>query len=166
MIDRTADFTSPTDEAGPPDAATPESTVLALYDTISGPEGEERDWDRLRALFDPRARFLIGRWLADPQRPRDVVYEWDLDAFIVEGRKHWLPTGFWETQLRARVEVYGNVAHVFSSYESRAHSAESEPIGRGGNSVQLLRHGGRWWIVGIVWDVETPESPLPLELQG
>jgi hypothetical protein len=29
------------------------------------------------------------------------------------------------------------------------------------HSFQLLRHGGRWWIVSVVWDFETPETPIP-----
>jgi len=164
--DRTEELRSLPPAPRPDDVASPEAAVLALYDLISGPAGVERDWVRLRSLFDPRVRFLIGRWLADPHRPCDVVYEWDLDAFVVEGRAFWQAEGFWESQVGARVEKFGNVAHVFSSYESRIGSPSAEPVGRGVNSIQLLRHADRWWIVAVAWDVETPEHRIPARLDG
>src|SRR3954451_8471617 len=52
--------------AAPPKAAAPkpgtdqfaiESTVLAVYNVISGPAGR-RDWDRFEALFAPGARLI------------------------------------------------------------------------------------------------------------
>ena len=166
MLDRTEELATAAHRATPADVASPEAIVDALYRKISGPAGAERDWDRLRSLFDPRVRFLIGRWMADPARPREVVFEWDLETFLAEGRQHWLEHGFWESQLGARVESFGNVAHVFSSYESRIGSPESAPVGRGVNSIQLIRHAGRWWIVGIAWDVETSDIALPSDLGG
>lgn len=166
MLDRTPDFNADAAGAAPTDVATPEAIVLALYDAISGPRGEERDWGRLRSLFDPRVRFLIGRWVADPEHPRDVVYAWDLESFVAEGRSAWQEDGFWETELAARVERFGNVAHVFSAYESRVGSVDAEPIGQGVNSVQLLRHDGRWWITSIAWDVEDGDVRLPEKLEG
>src|SRR5262249_44892673 len=35
-----------------------DSIVTALYATISGPAGADRDWDRFRALFNPRAKLM------------------------------------------------------------------------------------------------------------
>ena len=166
MIDRTEDLLAVRPPADPRDVESPEAAVTALYDAISGPRGAERDWNRLRSLFDPRARFLIGRWLAGPDDASDGVYEWDLDGFVAEGRAFWLENGFWEREIASRVERYGNIAHVFSAYRSCVDSEDAEPIGRGVNSVQLLRHRGRWWIVGILWDVESPENPIPQELTG
>lgn len=161
MLDRTPDFDPALMPARPGDVESPNSTVRALYNAISGPEGVERDWDRVRSLFDPRVRFLIGRWLADPNNPRDVVFEWDLESFIAEGREEWLRNGFWETELSERTEVYGNVAHVMSSYVSCVESPDAEAVGRGINSFQLLRHNARWRIVSVAWDIETPETPIP-----
>jgi hypothetical protein len=166
MIDRTDDFLAVEPPGRTRDVESPEAAVLALYDAISGPRGAERDWARLRSLFDPRARFLIGRWLAGPHDSQDGVYEWDLDAFVLEGREFWLKDGFWEREITSRVERYGNIAHVFSAYRSCVGSEDADPIGRGVNSVQLVRHDGRWWIVGIVWEVEAPQNPIPEELGG
>jgi hypothetical protein len=57
---------------------------------------------------------------------------------------------------------FGNIAQVFSSYESR-HSVNDPPFARGINSFQLVYDGTRWWIVSILWDEETPTNPIPPE---
>jgi prevent-host-death family protein len=50
--------------------------------------------------------------------------------------------------------------HVFSTYESRK-TKDGQPFQRGINSIQLIKDGNRYWVVTILWDVETPTSPIP-----
>jgi len=69
--------------------------------------------------------------------------------------------GFHEREVSYRSESFSNIAHVWSTYESRHSAEESEPFSRGINSFQLVYHGGRWWVVTILWDAEQPESPIP-----
>ena len=57
--------------------------------------------------------------------------------------------------------MYGNVVHVFSTYESRHAASDKTPFARGINSFQLLNDGKRWWIITIYWLAETPDNPLP-----
>src|SRR5690349_12625892 len=40
------------------DVATLDGIVAALYDVISGPPGQARDWNRMRSLFIPGARMM------------------------------------------------------------------------------------------------------------
>src|ERR1043165_2967002 len=47
-----------TPAADPKDVATMDSIVAALYDVISGPGGQKRNWDRFRSLFVPGARLI------------------------------------------------------------------------------------------------------------
>ncbi len=42
----------------PADVASVDAIVAALYDVISGPAGQARDWDRFRSLFHPSARLI------------------------------------------------------------------------------------------------------------
>ena len=37
------------------DTTSPDAIIAALYDVISGPAGQARDWDRFRGLFARRA---------------------------------------------------------------------------------------------------------------
>jgi hypothetical protein len=64
--------------------------------------------------------------------------------------------------------VFRDIAHVFSAYESRRSKEDPEPLARGLNSFQLVKSNGRWWIVNVLWDLETtgvylPEGFLPAE---
>ena len=141
----------------------PESVVAAMYDLLSGPaESErERDWDRFKGLALPSARWLICHgWDADGNKTPGLR-EWDTEGFVADARKAYQFSGFWEQEIWGRTERFGNIAHRFSTYESRVGSKESEPVGRGINSVQLAWADGRWWIASVVWDSESPVQPIP-----
>lgn len=144
---------------------TPEAVVEALYETLSGPAEleQERDWDRLRALCLPGARFLIARWPDADGNPAEDLREWDVEGFIADAKRFYRDEAFWEREVWGRTERFGRVAHRFSSYESIVGSPDSEPAARGINSFQLVRYGGRWWLVNVAWDVESPGQPIPEE---
>lgn len=152
--------------ARPEDVASPEAIVAAVYRLISGPaerEGE-RDWARFRTLFLPGVRFLLTRW-GDRRagQQEEVLRQWDLDRFIAVARMFYRESAFWEREVWHRTERFGNVAHVFSTYESRVGSPDSEPVARGINSFQIVRTAGRWWIASVAWDVEVEGNPIPEE---
>jgi hypothetical protein len=69
--------------------------------------------------------------------------------------------GFYEQEVANRTEMFGSIAHVWSTYESRHGPLDAEPFSRGINSFQLVRHSGRWWVVTIFWDVESDGHPIP-----
>ena len=41
------------------DVSSIDSIINALYEVISGEEGEERDWERERNLLHPEARLIV-----------------------------------------------------------------------------------------------------------
>ena len=70
--------------------------------------------------------------------------------------------GFDEREIHRVTERFGNIAHVFSTYETRR-SAGGPLMGRGINSIELFWDGKRWWIASAIWDDERPGSPIPKE---
>ena len=71
---------------------------------------------------------------------------------------------FWEIEIGHKAERFGNIAHVFSTYEGRMRDENSEkPDLRGINSIQLLHDGTRWWVMSVFWQHENPDHPLPEE---
>ena len=70
--------------------------------------------------------------------------------------------GFSEREIHRVTEKFGNIAHVWSTYESRR-TADGPVIARGINSVNLFWDGQRWWIANAVWQNETKEHPIPKE---
>jgi hypothetical protein len=143
----------------PDDVKSIDSILTALYGVISGPVGE-RDWNRFRSLFLPQARLTAATKNADGSsrvRPMGV------EDYAKGAGSYFLQHAFFESPIVNRIETFGNVTQVFSSYESR-HAAGEAPFARGINSIQLLNDGTRWWIVSILWDEERADNPLPKEL--
>ena len=57
---------------------------------------------------------------------------------------------FWEGEIWRQSNVFGDMAHVLSAYETKR-TREGEVINRGVNSIQLFRRDGRWWISAMIW---------------
>ena len=140
----------------PEDVDTIDHVLVALYAVISGPPGE-RDWNRFRSLFLPGAHLTSTGKAADGSIR---VHPNAVEDYVTRGGAYFLKNGFFESPIHSRIETFGNIAQVFSSYESR-HNAGEAPFARGINSLQLLNDGKRWWIVGILWDEERPIIRCP-----
>lgn len=141
----------------PEDVKSMGAILRAIYDVISGPAGE-RDWSRFRSLFLPQARFT--QTAPAPDGKGTVVISWSEEEFIRDASQIFAKEGFFENAIVNKADVYGNMAQVFSSYESR-HKAGEKAFQRGINSIQLLNDGKRWWVISILWDSERPGNPLP-----
>ena len=138
--------------ANPADVASIDAILGAVYDVISGPAGQRRDWNRMRSLFTANAR-LMPKGAAG-------LRSGSVEDYITASGPQLEQNGFIEREMARRVEQYGDIAHVFSTYEAR-NRADGPVFMRGINSVQLVRHQGRWWVVSIMWQAETPQTPLP-----
>lgn len=145
--------------ASPGDVASEEAIVAALYDVISGPKDQPRDWDRMRSLFLPGARLIpTGPAPSGGQRARILSVE---DYISLSGPV-LTRLGFREHEIARRTERYGNIAHVFSTYASTADEPLPGPT-RGINSIQLFHDGSRWWVVNVFWDAEREGNAIPAE---
>jgi hypothetical protein len=144
--------------AAPADVASVDAIVAALYDVISGPAGKQRDWDRLRSLFSPQGKLVAVGVHPDGSSPATVM---TVDDYIARTTKPFAATGFFESELARSSERFGQIVHVFSTYESRHAPADAKPFQRGINSIQLYNDGKRWWIVNLLWRAEDAGNPLP-----
>ncbi len=142
----------------PDDVKSIESIMAALYDVISGPAGE-RDWNRFRSLLLPQAHLTSAAKGADGVVR---IHPMSVEDYVRLAGDYFAQHAFFESPIVSRVQSFGNVSQVFSSYESR-HAAGETPFARGINSIQLLNDGNRWWIVSILWDEERAGNPLPKE---
>ena len=147
-----------TTTARPGDVTTLDSIMLAVYDVISGPAGQKRDWDRFRSLFAPGARLIPTGKRPDGSA---VFLVWTVDQYIAAAGASLEKDGFFEKELGRHVDRYGDIVQVFSSYDSKRLPTDEKPFARGINSIQLVNDGTRWWIVTVFWDSERPNNPLP-----
>lgn len=144
--------------ANPADVASVDAILAALYASISGPAGAERDWPRFRTLMAPGARLMpTGRTAQGEGRMR----VWTSEEYITAASPGLMRNGFYEREIGRTMERYGNIVHVMSAYDSKRTLEDPEPFQRGINSIQLWNDGARWWIVSIFWEAETPANPIP-----
>jgi hypothetical protein len=67
-------------------------------------------------------------------------------------------TSFYEFEVARHVQRFGHVAQVWSLYETRRDRGAARALGRGINSIQLIREGEAWRVLGLLWD-EIHASP-------
>ena len=136
------------------DLAAIDRAIRGVYDVISGPAGQKRDFNKMRSLFAPGATLkAIG--------PKGVRGG-SLEDYIARNAAILEKDGFTERELGRRVELWGNLATAWSSYDGR--TANGSFHERGINSIQLVKTDGKWLVASILWQEETPENPLPAEL--
>ena len=140
------------------DTRSPEAIVDALYSVISGPAGEKRNWERFRKLFTPEAKIIpIGARSGGESVKRAL----SIEEYITTSGPFLEKEGFFEKEIGYTVEMFGHVAQVFSTYESRKKANDDKPFMRGINSIQLWNDGKRWWIVNILFQNESKDYPIP-----
>lgn len=152
-------------QPAPADVASIDAILTALYDVISGPADEPRDWGRFRSLFAPGARLIPTQVRPDGA---DIV-SLTPDEYATRIGPRLEEIGFFESEVARRVEAFGAIAHVFSTYASYR-TAEAQENGewftRGINSIQLLKDGDQWRVVTIFWDAEREGQPIPERYLG
>ena len=142
------------------DVESVDAIIAALYNVISGPAGEARNWNRMRSLF-----LSEGKLVATAVRPTGEVVKRVLtvEEYINSNGPVLEKNGFFEKEIHRKQEVYGHIAHCFSTYEARRTAADAEPFMRGINSIQLYNDGKRWWILTVIWQTENKDLLIPKE---
>ena len=127
------------------------AAVDEMYAMISGPAGP-RDWSRQANCFHPEARQI--RTFVGPDG-RSSMKIMSLDEYARNTTPIFAAQGFHEVEIGRRVDLFGNIAHVWSAYEARISPDDSDPERRGINSIQLFKDPDRGWrIVAMIWDNE------------
>ena len=136
------------------DLAGIDSAIRGVYEVISGPPGQKRDFDRMRSLFAPGATMkAIG--------PKGL-HGGSVEDYIARDKDILEREGFTERELGRRLHVWGGLATAWSSYDGR--TANGSFHERGINSFELVKIDGKWMIASILWQEETPDNPLPRDL--
>jgi hypothetical protein len=133
------------------DLAGIDQAIRGVYDVISGPPGQKRDFGRMRSLFAPNATMkAIG--------PKGL-HGGTVEDYISRNAEILEKDGFTERELGRRIEVWGGLATAWSAYDGR--TANGSFHERGINSFQLVKVDGKWLVASILWQEETRGNPLP-----
>lgn len=127
------------------------AVVDEMYAMISGPAGP-RDWSRNRNCFLADAR-QVRTWVDDSGRPQ--MKSMTIDDYARDTQPFFDTNDFYEVETSRRIDLFGNIAHVWSGYEARRSPNDEAPERRGTNSIQLFRHPELGWrIIHMIWDNE------------
>ena len=128
------------------------AVVDEMYDIISGPAGP-RDWSRQQAIFHADSR-QIRTWI---EGGRPIMKMMSRDGYAADTTPFFAENPFFEVEIARKIDVFGNIAQVWSAYEARRALDDAVPERRGINSIQLFRDAeGHWQIVNMIWDNERP----------
>jgi hypothetical protein len=127
------------------------AAVDEMYAMISGPAGP-RDWSRQDNCFLPEAR-QVRTWVDD--QGRATKQSMGLEDYARDTQPFFDANAFYEIETSRRIDMFGNIAHVWSAYEARRSPDDDAPERRGINSIQLFNDPDRGWrIIHMIWDNE------------
>lgn len=135
------------------DVSTIDGIIKAFYEVVSGEAGEKRQWGRDVSIHNPNA---IYSYLDNVNGELQQV-TMSLKDFHKETDAMVLETAFYENEINRELRLFGNIAHIWSTYETRL--VKNGPVERRGiNSIQLFFDKGKWSIVSIVFERERAEK--------
>jgi hypothetical protein len=95
-------------KASPADVQSVDAILAALYDVISGPASQPRDWNRFRSLFVPDARLIPVR-RSKTGNGADVV-PYTPEQYQERATPLFAQDGFFERGIHNTTESFGDIA--------------------------------------------------------
>jgi hypothetical protein len=141
------------------DVSTLDGIMKAYYEVVSVKVGEKISYQRDSMLHSLNA--LVGL----PSTGKDGKFKLNLMSLKEYHRladAGLEKEGFYEKEISRKVEHFGSIYHVWSTYESR-NTVAGPVIDRGINSIELFYDGTRFWITSWSFDSETKQHQIPKE---
>jgi len=136
------------------DVQTIDALMKASYEVVSGEKGAKRQWERDNYLHHQKAVYSYFDGELNKQSTMT------LQQFHKETDEMVFGTAFYESEVNREVRVFGNIAHVWSTYETRFQK-NGKVERRGINSIQLIFENNRWYIISWTFCGETDENKIP-----
>lgn len=140
------------------DAQAIEEITGELYASICFEEGGQPPVEKLRDLFVPWGHLVNNNGDEPAVMPVDDfigAYQQALSGGSIKS--------FYEGELSSRTELFGKIAHRFSTYEAKFDLAKAEPFSVGINSIQFIKTAGKWRVTCMVWNDQTDDLRIPGE---
>jgi hypothetical protein len=123
---------------------------------VSFGKGQRPAYVELRTLFVEGGK-LIRAISADPEISTVDEFIRPRQEMVDTGELEW----FEEVEVAEITEIFGNVAHRFSTYEKRGTMNGTAIDARGAISTQFVRTPDGWRMSAMAWDDERPGLSLP-----
>ena len=139
--------------------STLDGIIKAYYDVVTVKKGDKPSYERDSLIHWPNVS--VGA-AGINKSGKPAIHYMSLKEYHRLADPGLEKDGFYEKELSRKVEKFGSIYHVWSTYESR-----NEPTGpiieRGINSIELFYDGTRFWILGWFYDGERKDNPIPKE---
>lgn len=153
-------FSQNNDAGNTENLGTVDGIIHTLYDVISGPVGEDRDWNLFRSLFAENARMYIA--VPDKENSGATLQSITPEQYAARNNTRLADIGFNEDELYRITNTYGAGTQIFSTYESHFTNKDGEQeITKGINNIQLFFDGDRYYITSIFWDADAKDKEVP-----
>ncbi|QOY38340.1 hypothetical protein AWH56_012875 [Anaerobacillus isosaccharinicus] len=120
-------------------------TIEQFYNIISGNKEEVRDWDKFRSLF------LSDNSSLAPIKSNSEKKSFNVNSFISRQENFLRKNNFYEYGLSYKIEIFGEIAHVYSQYEAKKNKEDIELIKQGVTLVQMVKDNQAWKIHSMIW---------------
>jgi hypothetical protein len=137
-----------------------DTCIARLYKILSYQNSKLDNVDGLPELFVPDGT-LTAAFATKPML-------WTASQFVsfIKNGAAQGATSRIETEVHEKTEVFGNIAHRFSTYSLKMKVGVKAEERRGINSIQLIKQNGRWLIHSLIWDREREGLKLPQAYGG
>lgn len=139
--------------------STLDGIMKAYYDVVTVKKGEKPVYQRDSSLHIPDSLCGMVRTKKDGSKVFDYM---TLKEFHKRSDEFLTQEGFVEKEIGRKVEQFGNIYHVWSTYESR-NTTDGPVIERGINSIEMYNDGTRFWLIAWYYDGESKTNPIPKE---
>ncbi len=133
-----------------------ERVTKTLYSSICFEAGGKPALENLRTLFIAEGKLINN----NDNFPVIKTVDQYIEAF-----KQRLSTGslkaFYEGEISSRTELFGKIAHRFSTYETKFDLSASESFSIGINSIQFIKINQLWLVSSIAWNDQTENCAIP-----
>lgn len=133
-----------------------DAIIKASYEVVSGEKGGKRQWERDRFIHHPEAIYSF----TERKNENATQIVMSVSDFHQETDNMIMETAFYENEVNREVRIFGNIAHVWSTYETRLEK-DGPVMRRGINSIQLFYENERWYIISWIFDKELENNKIP-----
>jgi hypothetical protein len=133
-----------------------EVVINSLYKSISFKKGERPNLNKLKKLFIDEARLI--------RTTKDSYEVMSVDKFIGNFNTQLDDCSFiefHEYEIKRKIEMFGGIAHVFSTYQTDFETPGGRLEASGINSIQLIEMNSEWKVVSIFWYNEDEVNKVP-----
>ena len=133
-----------------------DNLTAKLYKSICFDIGERPPVENLKQLFIISANMIRN----DGDLPETMTVDDFIVSYTIRINDGAIKS-FYEGEIHNITEIFGKIAHRFSTYEVKFELNDHEPFSVGINSIQYIKIDNEWKISSIVWNNQTDDLRIP-----